>query len=282
MAQNIIYNFFFLFRAAPAAYGGSQTRSRIRATVAGLHQSHSNPAPSHACDLHHRSWPRSLSHWARPGIEPTTSGFPVGFVSEAPQELLYYLQIFEEELKVFYAPLWLNYYYFVLFDRFSLLLHFLTSPIKFILWLKFFYTDKTQVEEKAGVWAGLGGYISRKTPQGPAPRGLRKKCCWGGLGKGFCWTFFPISFAARLPQPPKWGFNQTKPREVKHREWISLEQQQWEWRSEWCDPQYLPPMDAVGGGPLWKFPSLFGSSLKSRKLSPSWRFFFFKGHMCGI
>ena len=34
--------FFFLFRAILAAYGSSQTRSRIRATAAGLHHSHSN------------------------------------------------------------------------------------------------------------------------------------------------------------------------------------------------------------------------------------------------
>jgi len=33
---------FFFFRAAPAAYGGSQARGRIRATAAGLSQSHSN------------------------------------------------------------------------------------------------------------------------------------------------------------------------------------------------------------------------------------------------
>ena len=36
---------FFLsgiFRAAPAAYGSSQARSRIRTTAAGLHHSHSN------------------------------------------------------------------------------------------------------------------------------------------------------------------------------------------------------------------------------------------------
>ena len=35
--------FFFVFsRAAPAAYGGSQARGRIRAEATGLHQSHSN------------------------------------------------------------------------------------------------------------------------------------------------------------------------------------------------------------------------------------------------
>ena len=34
--------FFFFFRAAPAAYGASQTRGQIGAVVDGLHQSHSN------------------------------------------------------------------------------------------------------------------------------------------------------------------------------------------------------------------------------------------------
>ena len=33
-------------------YGGSQARGQIGATAAGLHYSHSNRAPSHACDLH--------------------------------------------------------------------------------------------------------------------------------------------------------------------------------------------------------------------------------------
>ena len=31
-----------LFRAAPAAYGGSQARGRVGAIAAGLHHSHSN------------------------------------------------------------------------------------------------------------------------------------------------------------------------------------------------------------------------------------------------
>ena len=34
--------FFFFFRAAPTVYGGYQARGQIRATAAGLHQSHSN------------------------------------------------------------------------------------------------------------------------------------------------------------------------------------------------------------------------------------------------
>ena len=33
--------FFFLFRATPAAYGGSQARGQIRAAAADLHHSHS-------------------------------------------------------------------------------------------------------------------------------------------------------------------------------------------------------------------------------------------------
>ena len=40
MAPNFF--FFFLFRAAPVAYEGSQARGRIRATAAILHYSYSN------------------------------------------------------------------------------------------------------------------------------------------------------------------------------------------------------------------------------------------------
>ena len=34
--------FFFLFRAAPETYGGSQARRQIRATATGLYHSHTN------------------------------------------------------------------------------------------------------------------------------------------------------------------------------------------------------------------------------------------------
>ena len=51
-------------------------------------------------------------------------------------------QCLEEEPKVLDFVQWLNYYYFVLLDCFSFFLHFLTSLIKFILWLKFFYRQK--------------------------------------------------------------------------------------------------------------------------------------------
>ena len=48
--------FFFFFRAAPTAYGNSQTRGQIRAAATGLHHSHSNENPSHVFNLCHSSW----------------------------------------------------------------------------------------------------------------------------------------------------------------------------------------------------------------------------------
>ncbi len=41
---------------------------------------------SHICDLHHSSQQhRSLTHWARPGIEPASSRMLVGFSTAEPQ-----------------------------------------------------------------------------------------------------------------------------------------------------------------------------------------------------
>ena len=59
--------FYFIFRAAPAADGGSQARGQIRAMATSLYHSHSN-AGSTACRN-----PGVLTHWARSGIEPTFS-----------------------------------------------------------------------------------------------------------------------------------------------------------------------------------------------------------------
>jgi len=80
-SQPFFFFFFFfcLFRAAPMAYGGSQARGLIGAVATSLRHSHSHMG----YDLHH-SYAGSLTHWARPGIEPTTSWFLVGFVSAAP------------------------------------------------------------------------------------------------------------------------------------------------------------------------------------------------------
>ena len=81
MGQQYIFNkvslvFFFVFsRATPMAYGGSQARDLIGTVASSLCHSYSNAG--------------SLTHLARPGIEPTASWFLVGFVSAAPwRELL--------------------------------------------------------------------------------------------------------------------------------------------------------------------------------------------------
>ena len=70
----LFYFIFCLLKAAPAAYGGSQARGQIKAVAAGLHHSHSNA--------------RSLTHRARPGIEPASFWILVRFVSPEPQQEL--------------------------------------------------------------------------------------------------------------------------------------------------------------------------------------------------
>ena len=66
---------FFLFRAAPTDYGGSQARGRIRAIATGLCHSHSNSRSEINLwlkpQLEANAW--SLNHWARPGMEPESS-----------------------------------------------------------------------------------------------------------------------------------------------------------------------------------------------------------------
>ena len=79
----IFFSFLFLaFRAAAMAYGGSQTRGPIRATAAGLHQCKIWVSSATYTTAHGNI--RSLTHWGRQGIEPTTSWFLVGFISTAP------------------------------------------------------------------------------------------------------------------------------------------------------------------------------------------------------
>ena len=48
---------FFSFRAAPAAYGGSQARGQVGATASGLHHSHSNGRS----ELHLRPTPQLIA-----------------------------------------------------------------------------------------------------------------------------------------------------------------------------------------------------------------------------
>ena len=63
--------FFFLLRAAPAAYGSSQARGQIRAASLTCTTAHGNAGP--------------LTHRVRPGIEPASSGILVRFVATEPQ-----------------------------------------------------------------------------------------------------------------------------------------------------------------------------------------------------
>ena len=82
----ILFIYFYLFRAAPAAYGDSQARGPIGAIATGLHHSHSNsrsklclqPTPT----AHGNAG--SLTQWARPGIEPRSSWMLVRFASSEP------------------------------------------------------------------------------------------------------------------------------------------------------------------------------------------------------
>ena len=74
--------FKFLFRAATAAYGSSQARGWIGAPAAGLHlqpQQHRIQVTSVACAIAcGKAW--SLTHWARPGMEPASLWIPIGFL----------------------------------------------------------------------------------------------------------------------------------------------------------------------------------------------------------
>ena len=78
---------FCLFRAAPKAHGGSQARGSNRSCSC-------RPTPEpQQCQIQAMSAvyttaqgnAGSLTHWARPEIEPAASWFLVGFIAAAPQ-----------------------------------------------------------------------------------------------------------------------------------------------------------------------------------------------------
>ena len=73
---------FWLFRAAPAAYGGSQARGQIRtiATTTAIPDLHC------ICDQHHSSLQHQILN--PPAIKPASSWIPVRFVSGEPQREL--------------------------------------------------------------------------------------------------------------------------------------------------------------------------------------------------
>ena len=67
----------------PAAYGSSQARGQIGAIPASLHHSHSNTRIwlSSVTFTTDQGNTRSLAHWLRPGIEPTSSWILVQLVT---------------------------------------------------------------------------------------------------------------------------------------------------------------------------------------------------------
>ena len=71
------------FRAAPVAFGSSQSRGQIR--VIGTNLGHSGIQVAFVMYTTAHSNARSLTHWARSGIEPTSWWILVRFVPAEPQ-----------------------------------------------------------------------------------------------------------------------------------------------------------------------------------------------------
>ena len=65
--------FFPVFRASPVSYGSSQARDLIRATAAGHSHSTVGSKPRLVTYITAHGSSRSLTHCARPGIEPASS-----------------------------------------------------------------------------------------------------------------------------------------------------------------------------------------------------------------
>ena len=74
--------FFFLFRATPAAYGNSQARglNKICSCWPTPHPQQLGIWGVFVTYTTAQSKARSLTHWVRPGIEPTASWILVGFI----------------------------------------------------------------------------------------------------------------------------------------------------------------------------------------------------------
>ena len=73
---------FVFFRAAPVAYGGSQVRVESELLLLAYTRATATQDPSRICNLHHSSLPHgSLTHWARPGIRPTSSCILIRFAN---------------------------------------------------------------------------------------------------------------------------------------------------------------------------------------------------------
>ena len=83
----------FVFRAAPAVYGSSQARGQMELQLPTYTTATVALYPICICDLYHAHGnARSLTDWARSGVEPATSGFLVRFVSTARQQEFWFIQ----------------------------------------------------------------------------------------------------------------------------------------------------------------------------------------------
>ena len=65
--------YFFVFMIAPAAYGSYRLGVELELQLLVYTTTTATPDLSHICDLHCSLGHRSLSHWAKPEIEPTSS-----------------------------------------------------------------------------------------------------------------------------------------------------------------------------------------------------------------
>ena len=96
LGQNFFFFFFFflLFMATSTAYGSSQARGRIGAGATAMQD------PSRVFDLRTTAHGHagSLTHGARPGIEPASSWILVRFISNMPQWELLGQKFFTEGL----------------------------------------------------------------------------------------------------------------------------------------------------------------------------------------
>ena len=79
---------YSLFRSTPSEHGSSKAGGWIRACrLPAYTTATATWDPSHTCDLHQISQQcRSLTHWVRLGIEPTSSWILVGFITFEPQQ----------------------------------------------------------------------------------------------------------------------------------------------------------------------------------------------------
>ena len=81
----LFFPFLFLFRVTPTTHGSFQASGQIRATAVSLCHSHSNVGSEPRLQPTPQLNAGSLTHWMRPGIDPTSSWTLVGFIFAQPK-----------------------------------------------------------------------------------------------------------------------------------------------------------------------------------------------------